>query len=314
MRIVTAGEKFTDIDAYAACIAYAELLRLQGVEAEIVLPGPLNGSVPEFLRTDNRSYQTAHRPSAGDVFIVLDVSDPPNIATFVRADKIERIVDHHPGFEDYWHQAGVTTQIEDVGAVCTQVFEYWQEAGLSARMNPDTAKLLIAGILDNTLNFTAKITKQRDHQAYKALLGIAGVGDDWREVYFGACQDYVERNVEASLEDDSKTMELAGLDEAVRIGQLVVWDGQSVLSQLIGIRDNSRATGPWFINLVSIKDGHNRIIFKDEQTGRFLENLLGAVRQEANMLMTNRLWLRKEIAQAAIDKYRTPSRSIPVII
>lgn len=30
MKIVTSGLKFLDIDAYAGCIAYAELLRLKG--------------------------------------------------------------------------------------------------------------------------------------------------------------------------------------------------------------------------------------------------------------------------------------------
>ena len=36
-------------------------------------------------------------------------------------------------------------------------------------MDKDIAKLLMAAILDNTLNFTANITTERDKNAYKKL-------------------------------------------------------------------------------------------------------------------------------------------------
>lgn len=33
MRIITSGGKFLDIDGYSGCIAFAELLQKQGIEA-----------------------------------------------------------------------------------------------------------------------------------------------------------------------------------------------------------------------------------------------------------------------------------------
>ena len=36
MKIVTAGSRYIDIDAYAGCIAYANLLNLKGIQAKAV--------------------------------------------------------------------------------------------------------------------------------------------------------------------------------------------------------------------------------------------------------------------------------------
>ena len=40
--VVTTGQAFADIDAVGCAIAYAELLRVEGKSAEVVLPGTLN--------------------------------------------------------------------------------------------------------------------------------------------------------------------------------------------------------------------------------------------------------------------------------
>ena len=101
-RIVTAGQGFTDIDAYASAIAYAQLKRLEGVVAEVVLPGPLNVSVPPQLRPEQLDYEVEYVPRDGDTFVVLDVSEPDHIATFVRPEGIEINIDHHFVYEDYW--------------------------------------------------------------------------------------------------------------------------------------------------------------------------------------------------------------------
>ncbi len=36
MIIITSGKKYIDIDAYASCIAYRELLKMRGIESTFV--------------------------------------------------------------------------------------------------------------------------------------------------------------------------------------------------------------------------------------------------------------------------------------
>ena len=49
--VVTAGQTFNDIDVLACAIAYSELLLLEGKKSEVVLPGPLNNSVTNIIRS-----------------------------------------------------------------------------------------------------------------------------------------------------------------------------------------------------------------------------------------------------------------------
>jgi inorganic pyrophosphatase/exopolyphosphatase len=55
-------------------------------------------------------------------------------------------------------------------------------------MGQASARLLMCGILDNTLNFGAKITTERDRRAYQELSKIADLPEDWPAQYFAACQ------------------------------------------------------------------------------------------------------------------------------
>jgi nanoRNase/pAp phosphatase (c-di-AMP/oligoRNAs hydrolase) len=56
--VVTSGEAFTDIDAFACAIAYGELLKLEGSNVEVVLPGPLNHSITPTIRSWNFEFKT----------------------------------------------------------------------------------------------------------------------------------------------------------------------------------------------------------------------------------------------------------------
>ena len=50
MKIITAGNKYLDIDAYASGIAYAVLLNGLGIESCFVSGAKLNKSIPEFVK------------------------------------------------------------------------------------------------------------------------------------------------------------------------------------------------------------------------------------------------------------------------
>lgn len=49
MKIVTSGNKYLDIDAYASIIAYAYLLRLKRIPAKAVSTSKLNESITQTL-------------------------------------------------------------------------------------------------------------------------------------------------------------------------------------------------------------------------------------------------------------------------
>ena len=69
MKVVTSGSAYLDIDAYACCIAYAELLNLQGVDARAVSSAPLNASISKTVLGWQSSLDD-YLPRAGDEFVL----------------------------------------------------------------------------------------------------------------------------------------------------------------------------------------------------------------------------------------------------
>ena len=189
MRIITTGNAHLDIDAYGGIVAYAELLNLQGHAAQAVSTAQQNESIPPSLRKWKVAFSNAYAASPEDTFTLIDISEPQYIDNFVELERVDEVIDHHPGYEEYWHDLiGEKADIEPIGASCTQIYERWEKAGKLKKISKESAGLLMSGILDNTLNFGAKITNQRDRHAYSELAKYAGLPEDWPAHYFGEIQ------------------------------------------------------------------------------------------------------------------------------
>lgn len=304
MKIITAGPGYIDIDAYAGIIAYAELLQKQGQSAQAVSTSAPNESVTKTVRSWQVSLQTKYTPRPDDTFTMIDVSAPDFFDSFVELDRVEAIIDHHPGYESYWQERiGENAMIETVGAACTQVYECWKRADMLAEMSETCARLLICGILDNTLNFGAKITTQRDHEAYDALKQIANLPSDWPAQYFHECQAAIDKDPIGAIENDTKMVTYPTQQTVYRVGQFAVWDAAKILAAFQDdlIRHFEAQNDPWFINIISIGSQKSYFLATDPATQTWLSDLLH-VSFEGSLAVADRLWLRKEIMQAAISK------------
>lgn len=295
--IVTSGKKFLDIDAFAGCIAYAELLKLQGIEAKAVSTAVMNESITRTARELGGDLLTGYAPTDDDTFVIIDVSEPDFLDRVVDPAKIVSVIDHHIGFEAYWQKRQIEDiDIELIGAACTQVYERWKQAGLIDSISPASARLLSLGILDNTLHFTAKVCTQRDIDAYQHLALLGNVPLDWAEHYFQECQESIVTNLSLALENDTKQMDFPGYDGILKVGQLVVWDANGIVDDVANIVEDRLHV----VNLVSIKDNTSYLLAHDLSIQRFLKDIL-AVHFEGTKATANRMWLRKEIMKAAID-------------
>ncbi len=304
MRIITSGSRYIDIDAYGGCVAYAELLNLQGTKAKAASNAVLNASVPPVVQSWNAPCTLGYAPAPEDTFAVLDVSEPEFFDTMVNLDMLDEVIDHHPGREAYWQERiGDKADIEFAGAVCTMIYERWNKAGLLGKMSVTSARLLICGILDNTLNFGAEITTDRDRQAYQALLAIADLPGGWAAQYFEQCGQAIVADIAAAIRDDSKQITFAGQPKAFTAGQLAVWNGRNILdAHLTTLEKTMPAIGsPWFVNVISISEGKSHFICNDQALQHWLSQLLHVTFTD-NLATANRLWLRKEIMKAAIEQ------------
>lgn len=300
MKIVTSGKTFLDIDAYGGCVAYAELLNIQGEKAVAFSSAPLNESITTTARSWNVAFSDDYEAATEDTYILIDVSEPEFIEKTADIERVEEVIDHHVGYEDFWRERiGDKTDIEFIGAACTQVYERWEKAGLLIKMSKESAGLLVSGILDNTLNFKAGVTTDRDRTAFANLLKIAGLDEQWAAQYFTECQDTILGDLRNALINDTKLMGFQKLSvERIAFGQLVVWDaGQIVAEHMDDIQVTMAAlSDAWFVNLVSIKEGRSYFLTNDSVVRDWAESIL-CVAFEGNIAEAERLWLRKEIVK-----------------
>ncbi|MGD8374481.1 MAG: DHH family phosphoesterase [Candidatus Woesebacteria bacterium] len=297
MIVVTAGHKYLDVDGYAGCLAYAELLQLKGQDAAAVSTARLNSSIPKMLKSLDLKINTDYLPASDDRFVIVDLSDPEHFDKFVRPVKVVEIFDHHPGFEDFWRdQIGDKSKIQHVGAACTLIFEEWENAGLLDKISYESALLMACAILDNTLNFGASITTDRDHHAYQALVKVADLPDDLPQIYFAECQKLIESDIVETLNSDTKKMKLA-------IGQITAWDASNLITNY---RDQISQTLcdigiDWYANIISMKDRKSNILCTNEKLKKYLKNLLN-VSFAGDIAVADRMWLRKEIFKEELSR------------
>lgn len=294
---VTAGSTYLDIDAYACCVAMAELLCLQGKLAVAYSPASCNYSVCASLTEKSRistKLSTECKESL-EGYIIVDVSDPDYIRESVPLDRVIAVYDHHVGFESYWEERiGVNAHIEFLGAAATLIYREWKQAGLQNQMSAASAKLLVAAILDNTLNLTSANTTDEDRVAFRELCILAGVDEDWRENYFSEVQKTIEADLKNALMGDLKTVNGNPVLPPL-VAQLCVWDADSVLKRLPEIRQwCGELREPWMINIIELKHQHNYFVCDDRYYQKRIESVFDVCFQD-DVARTDRSYLRKEL-------------------
>lgn len=299
--IVTTGEKFTDIDALACAVAYAELLQKLGRESVVVLPGVLNHSVTDSIKRQLGTVQTSYELKEGDKVVIVDVSDPNEFALFVSPESVVEVIDHHHGFEDFWKERlGENSRIEMIGAAATLVYEAWVRAGKEKEMSILSARLLLHAIVSNTLNFNVGITNDRDKLAYNELLVIAALPANWVETYFNEQDAYAFTNVRETIFNDTKKI-VGNLPDV--FGQLELWNGAAFIANHkadIEFVMNSIESEAWLMSIPSISEGKNYLYTKSAEVQILLQKALGVSFLD-NIATTDRLLLRKEIRKILVE-------------
>lgn len=297
--VVTAGERFTDIDALACAVAYAELLKLEGKNVEAVLPGPLNYSVTPTVRSWGLDFVA--KPTFAEYNSVLvDVSEESHFAICTQGHPIAEVYDHRHGFENIWKERlGEHSHIEFVGSCATLIWEEFKKRGYSEKISCTSARLLAYAILSNTLNFKAQVSTPRDVQALAQLQQYAMLEEGWSAEYFKEQEAVVFQDVGKAIGEDTKILDIPNLPVRITMGQLELWDGSTFISQnMETIRSVLQGFGEdhWFMSVPSISEGKNYLYTESDVVRHYLMKYIGA-KFEPNAFegYTSRLWLRKEV-------------------
>lgn len=295
--IITAGSTYLDIDAYACMVAMAELLQLKGINAVAYSCAPCNYSVCRSLVEKGQVIDSLPPDIQAEAsrYIIVDVSDPEYIKNTVPLNSVVGVYDHHAGFEEYWKsRIGDNSHIEFIGAAATLIFREWKESGLMHKMTRSAALLLIAAILDNTLNLTSSNTTSADIEAFEELCQKENIGEEWCASYFSQVQESVESDLKNALLNDIKNI---GNNDILPSGiaQICIWDARSILDNLPEIRQwfNSRPDS-WMINVIDLKHRCSYFVCDDNRHQKEIERIFG-VCFESGVARSSVSYLRKEI-------------------
>lgn len=154
---------YADIDVYASILAYEILLNQRGKPARNYIPVAPNYSVPTDLRLPELEHKTFDFNSTTDQIIILDISKPETIHKFAKGDQILEIIDHHPGYEEYWQtHIGKRAIIEPIGAVATSIFEWWGECWDYGKM-PSEIRQIMSSISPSYLISIISISEKQNY-------------------------------------------------------------------------------------------------------------------------------------------------------
>ena len=296
--IVTAGAHYLDIDAYACMVALAELLQLQGQNATAWSAAAYNYSVCPSLTTREQVRSELPEDWMKQArYVIVDVSDPDYLQKTIPLDSVTAVYDHHVGFERYWEsRIGENAKIEFLGAAATLIYREWKRAGLQEKMSCTAAQLLIAAILDNTLNLTSANTTEEDIETFQTLCAYSGVDETWCAEYFREVQTEVEKDLCMALRNDTKHVRDNPVLPQV-VAQLCVWDAERILCRLPEIR--RWFEGCWMLNLIDLQQRCSWFVCDDLQYQSKIGGLFG-VPFENGVAKMSAPWLRKEIIKKTI--------------
>ncbi|MBO5126145.1 MAG: DHH family protein, partial [Clostridia bacterium] len=288
------------------CIAMAELLTLQNHPAIAYSKAPTNYSVCRSLITKAQIADVLPPEiSPKNVnYIITDVSDPDFLKDSVPLDRVTAVYDHHTGFESYWQsRIGENAHIEFLGAAATLIYREWKKAGLQDRMSRSTALLLIAAILDNTLNLTSSNTTPEDVETFKELCRKENIGEDWCASYFTEVQANVEADLQNALLNDTKTVRNNNILPP-RVSQITVWNAQSILERLTEIRQWFGDKKSWMINIIDIQHCCSYFVCDDEAYQQKISQIFD-IQFTSGVAKTPVSYLRKEIIKKTQDFLKT---------
>ena len=299
--VITAGARGADIDVFACAVAYAELLELRGKKAQAVIVGDFTMSVTPSILKWGANFEKDYQRDEEDEFVLVDMSDPEHLPGFVGIERVGEVYDHRHGYEDFWvEKLGNNSHIEMVGACGTLIWEQFNEEERK-QITLVSAKLLLASIVSNTLNFQAPITTERDKTAYEELKNITGLDDTWVADYFREQEELLMSDFKTFLRTDTKIFKIPAGDFV--IGQIELWDAEEVISSKISeineVMDSFGAF-PWILNAPNISKGFNFIYSSNTKAKEIIEDKLG-VRFDDNIAKTPKLVMRKQIMKVLRD-------------
>ncbi|MDR4886167.1 manganese-dependent inorganic pyrophosphatase [Fredinandcohnia sp. QZ13] len=228
-KVLVFGHKNPDTDTICSAIAYAELKKNLGLDAEPVRLGEVNSETQYAL-----NYFKAEAPrlveNVGNEVqsvILVDHNERQQSADGLENVKIKEVIDHHR-VANFETSDPLYFRVEPVGCTATILNKLYKEN--KVEIKKEIAGLMLSAIISDSLLFKSPTCTDEDVQAARELAEIAGVdAESYGLEMLKAGANVSDKTAEQLVSLDSK--EFSMNENKVQIAQVNVVDPQDVLSR-----------------------------------------------------------------------------------
>ncbi len=228
-KVLVFGHKNPDTDTICSAIAYAELKKALGVEAEAVRLGEINGETQfalDFFKSEAPRYiQKASEET--DSVILVDHNEFQQSVEDIKEVTVLEVIDHHR-IANFETSDPVYYRAEPVGCTATILNKLYKENNVEIKK--DIAGLMVSAIISDSLLFKSPTCTEQDVKAAQELAEIAGINlDQYGLDMLKAGADLSDKTVEQLISLDAKEFPMG--DFKVEVAQVNAVDTNDVLAK-----------------------------------------------------------------------------------
>ncbi|MEJ6527660.1 manganese-dependent inorganic pyrophosphatase [Exiguobacterium sp. USCH10] len=227
--VLVFGHKNPDTDTITSALAYAELKKKLGMDAEAVRLGEVNGETQyalDHFRVKAPRLIESVKGEAEEV-ILVDHNEFQQSADGIEDVRILEVIDHHR-IANFQTADPLYYRAEPVGCTATILLKLYKEHGVE--IAADMAGLMLSAIISDSLLFKSPTCTDEDIKAAKELAEIAGVdAEAYGLEMLKAGADLSQKTIEELISLDAK--EFAMGDYRVEIAQVNTVDANDVLNR-----------------------------------------------------------------------------------
>ncbi|RID86086.1 manganese-dependent inorganic pyrophosphatase [Peribacillus asahii] len=290
-KVLIFGHKNPDTDTICSSIAYADLKKQLGVEAEPVRLGEVNGETQYALTQFNFDAPRLVEKVAGEAagVILVDHNERQQSADDIDQVQVLEVIDHHR-IANFETSDPLYYRAEPVGCTATILNKLYKENGKS--IPKEIAGLMLSAIISDTLLFKSPTCTDQDVAAAKELAEIAGVdAEAYGLEMLKAGADLSDKTVEQLISLDAKEFSMG--EAKVEIAQVNAVDTNDVLARQAEIEA--------VINKVIDEKGLDLFFFvvtdilNNDSVGLALGKEASAVEKAYNVSLTNNTAILKGV-------------------
>ncbi|WP_223703110.1 manganese-dependent inorganic pyrophosphatase [Sutcliffiella deserti] len=226
-KVLVLGHKNPDTDSICSAIAYAELKKQLGMDAEPVRLGELNGETEYALKHFNAEVPRLVETAANEVkeVILVDHNERQQSIGDIDQVRVLEVIDHHR-IANFETSDPLYYRAEPVGCTATILNKLYKENGVE--IAKPVAGLMLSAIISDSLLFKSPTCTEQDVQAAKELAEIAGVdAQSYGLDMLKAGADLSDKSVEQLISLDAKEFQMG--EYKVEIAQVNTVDTAEVL-------------------------------------------------------------------------------------